>query len=53
MLEDQKKRDYEDSHRKIAPLKQAKDAVVVDTTELSLQESVDTVLGLIRERLGL
>lgn len=53
VLEDQKKRDYEDSHRKIAPLKQAKDAVVVDTTELSLQESVDTVLGLIRERLGL
>ena len=53
VLEDQKKRDYEDSHRKIAPLKRAKDAVVVDTTELSLQESVDTVLGLIRERLGL
>lgn len=53
VLEDQKKRDYEDSHRKIAPLKQAKDAVVVDTTELSLQESVNTVLGLIRERLGL
>ena len=53
VLEDQKKRDFEDSHRKIAPLKQAKDAVVVDTTELSLQESVDTVLGLIRERLGL
>ena len=53
VLEDQKKRDYDDSHRKIAPLKQAKDAVVVDTTEMGLQESIDAVIGLIREKLGL
>lgn len=53
VLEDQKKRDYDDSHRKIAPLKQASDAIVVDTTELDLQESIDAVIGLIREKLGL
>lgn len=52
VLADQKKRDYDDSHRKIAPLKQARDAVVVDTTDLGLQESIDAVIGLMRERLG-
>lgn len=53
VLEDQKKRDYEDTHRKLAPLKQAKDAVLVDTSELSLQESIDAVVALMREKLGL
>ncbi len=53
VLEDQKKRDYDDSHRKIAPLKKAADAVEVDTTEMGLQESVDTVIALIREKLAL
>ena len=53
VLADQKKRDYDDSHRKIAPLKQAKDAVLVDTTEMGLQESIDYCVALIREKLGL
>ncbi len=53
VLADQKQRDYDDSHRKLAPLKQAKDAVVVDTTELGLQASIDAVTTLIRERLSL
>lgn len=52
VLEDQKKRDHEDMNRKIAPLKQAKDAVLVDTTDLSLEESIDTVISLIKEKLG-
>ena len=53
VLADQKQRDYDDSHRKIAPLKKAADAVLVDTSELSLQESIDTVVALMREKLGL
>ena len=53
VLADQKKRDYDDSHRKIAPLKQAKDAVLVDTTEMDLQESINYCVALIREKLGL
>jgi cytidylate kinase len=53
VLADQKKRDYDDSHRKIAPLKKASDAIEVDTTDLSLQESIDTVIALMREKLGL
>ncbi len=53
VLADQKKRDHEDMTRKISPLKQAKDAVLVDTTDLSLEESIDTVVGLMKEKLGL
>jgi cytidylate kinase len=53
VLADQKKRDYDDSHRKIAPLKKASDAIEVDTTDLSLQESIDTVIALMREKLSL
>lgn len=51
VLEDQKQRDYSDTHRKLAPLKQAADAILVDTTELGLQESIDAVVQLIHERL--
>ena len=51
VLEDLKKRDYNDSHREIAPLIPAKDAVVVDTTGNTLEQSVSQLLAIIRERL--
>lgn len=41
VLEDLKKRDYDDSHRAASPLSQARDAVLVDTTGLSLDDSID------------
>ena len=40
-------RDYTDSNRKFAPLKQADDAILVDTTNLSIEEVVALVLGAI------
>ena len=40
VLADMKQRDYNDSHRAIAPLKQADDAVLADTTELDLEGSL-------------
>ena len=49
ILEDIRKRDYQDSHREIAPLKAAPDAVVVDTTELTLEGSIDAVIDTIRK----
>ena len=52
VLADMKKRDYDDSHRAIAPLRQAEDAIAVDTTALSLQESIDYMLNLIEEKLA-
>ncbi|MCI9455841.1 MAG: (d)CMP kinase [Oscillospiraceae bacterium] len=51
VLEDLKKRDYDDSHRAASPLAQAPDAVLVDTTSLSLEESIDELETLARNRL--
>ena len=36
-------RDYKDSHRATSPLKQAEDAIYLDTTGLSIQEVVDKI----------
>ncbi len=43
LLLETKQRDYNDSHRIEAPLKQAEDAVLVDSTAMSLQEVVDQI----------
>jgi cytidylate kinase len=40
-------RDRQDSERAFAPLRQAEDAILVDTTNLSIEEVVQTILGLI------
>ena len=40
------KRDYDDSHREIAPLEQAEDAVLVDCTEMTIQETTNVILAL-------
>lgn len=41
-------RDYDDSHRAVAPLRQAEDAVLVDTSELTLEESIQSILDTIK-----
>ncbi len=51
ILEDIKTRDYQDMNREIAPLKQADDAILVDTTALTLQESIDYMVKTIKEHL--
>lgn len=53
VMEDMEKRDRQDESRAAAPLKAAEDAVLVDTTGMTLPESIDHVCGLIRERFGL
>ncbi len=45
-------RDRRDTQRETAPLRQAEDAVLADTTGLDLEESFRLLLGLIRDRLG-
>lgn len=52
VLADVKKRDEQDSTRAIAPLVQAPDAVLVDTTGNTLDQSVNRMLTVIRERLS-
>ncbi len=49
VLEDLIERDYNDSHREIAPLKPAEDGVIVDTTNLNLEESINEIIRIIRE----
>lgn len=44
-----RERDYRDSHRAIAPLKQADDAYLLDTTEMTLDEVIDKVCSMIEE----
>lgn len=51
VLADMKKRDWDDAHRAIAPLKPAEDAVLVDTTGYELPRSVERLYTLIKERL--
>lgn len=48
---DIKARDERDSNRAASPLKPADDAIVVDTTDLSIEQVVATVLKLVRQRL--
>ena len=52
ILDDIIKRDYQDMHRETAPLKQAEDAVLVDTTELNLEESAAAIVKIINEKIG-
>ena len=50
VLEEMRQRDYNDSHRAAAPLKQAEDAALLDTTELDFRQSEEAILRIIRER---
>ena len=52
VLADMQKRDYDDTHRAIAPLKQAEDAVPVDTSTLSLEQSIALLTTIVKERLA-
>ena len=51
VLSDLNKRDYDDSHRAVAPLKKADDAVLADTSELDYGQSCELVCNIIKEKL--
>ncbi len=51
ILKDIIKRDYDDSNRKIAPLKAAADAIFVDTSAYNLEESINLILTIINNKL--
>ena len=53
VLKELQKRDYQDSHREIAPLKQAKDAIVVDTSALDIDGVVETIRNIVKEKCDL
>lgn len=51
ILKNVKERDYRDSHREISPLKIAEDAIYIDTTNLSIEEIVDKLYKIIKEKM--
>ena len=51
VLREINERDYQDMHRDIAPLREAEDAVRVDTSKLDFEESKQALLDLIREKI--
>ena len=52
VLADIKQRDHQDTTREIAPLKQAKDAVLVDSTDLDVEAVVEKIRGIVAEKVG-
>lgn len=52
VLDDVNKRDYQDSHREIAPLKPCNESVMADTSEMSLEESVKYIMDIIKEKMN-
>ena len=52
VLEQIRHRDHQDTHRAIAPLKQAKDAVKVDTTDMDIDQVVAAIRKIVDEKVG-
>lgn len=52
VLEELKERDYRDSHRENSPLKIADDAVVVDNSDMTIEQVVDRIKELFNEKVG-
>lgn len=48
VLSDVNKRDYQDSHREIAPLKPSEDSIMADTTGISLEDSIKMIVDIIK-----
>ena len=52
VLKDVNDRDYQDSHRKIAPLKPTEESVMADTTGKALPESIEMLVSVIKEKIN-
>ena len=52
VLDDLVERDYNDSHRAASPLQRAEDAVLLDTSGMTLKQSIDAVVQLAKEAIG-
>ena len=52
IFEETQKRDYQDSHRSLNPLRQAEDAVLLDTSDMTIEENIDAIADIIIEKTG-
>lgn len=53
ILKEIQQRDYQDTHRDIAPLKMARDSIKVDTSQMTIEEVVAAIRAIVREKTGL
>ena len=53
ILQEIKQRDYQDTHRPIAPLKMSRDSVKVDTTEMTIEQVVETIRNIVAHKVGI
>lgn len=52
ILKEIEERDYQDANREVSPLKKAEDAVEIDTTALTIEDIVESIKGLLNQRLS-
>ena len=53
VLKEIQQRDYQDTHREIAPLKMARDSIKVDTSEMTVDQAVSAIRQIVQEKIGL
>jgi cytidylate kinase len=53
VLKNLQERDYIDSHRDVSPLTQADDAIVLDNSNMTMEEQLTWLKDIIKERFGL
>ena len=51
ILKEIQQRDYQDTHREIAPLKMAKDSIKVDTSDMDIEAVVQTIRNIVAEKI--
>ena len=52
ILKEIQQRDYQDTHREIAPLKMCRDSIKVDTSDMTIDEVVESIKTIVREKVG-
>lgn len=52
ILKDLKERDYKDEHRVIAPLKIAEDSILLDTSNMTLEQTIDKCVNIIEQKIN-
>ena len=52
VLKEIQQRDYQDTHREIAPLKMARDSIKVDTSEMDIEQVIVTIKDIIAKKVG-
>ena len=52
VLKEIRQRDYQDTHREIAPLKMARDSVKVDTSDMNLEQAVETIRQIVAKKVA-